>query len=308
MGNIDGHGEGWRFVRAMAVAVALFAAADVGFGVVAERVFMGLPLRDNMASTVLWRSRGGADVVLIGSSRCHHHYVAAQLRDSLSRWLGEEVTVYNYGLDGVYVNSSLCALECMLQEYRPRMVILDANSHEFGKEYTNTVASSSPLYRSNEVVRRYINEADWRNRVKMLSGFYRFRNAMPVRMAQVLMSEGDSLMGYIPVEGVMDEEVEYPAGPTLEEFDADERVAENFRRVARLAKEKGVRMVVVDSPRWRPKDNSEYVRRLCEECGVEFLDWYSTEYFNERPELFFEPAHLNGDGAREFTEKLRIEN
>ena len=297
------------FLKSLAVVAMLLVAVDVGFGLLFDRLFLGLPLRDKIPSTLCHRHSDSPEVLLIGSSRCHHHYDAALLRDALSGVWGEEVSIYNFGLDGVYVNSSLCAIESMLERYSPRLIVLDVGSHEFDTSYRNTVAIASPLYWHDKVVKRYINEANCVNKVVMLSSLYRYRDAMPFRMGEVYLTGSDSLLGYLPLQETMDTMVVYPKGPTEEEFVADTVVERSFRRVMALCLRKGVPVIVVDSPRYCPADNSNYVRQLCASCDVPFIDFYDTDFFNSHPELFYEPAHLNAQGASCFTallsEKLR---
>ena len=290
-----------RFLVTVAILAVSLVAVDVLFGRLFDPVFRSLPLRDKIPSTIAHRHSDTPDVLLIGSSRCHHHYVSTQLSDSLSAWYGRPLSVYNFGLDAVYVNSSLCAIESLVERSNPQLIVLDANSHEFDRVYTHVVDVASPLYWSDSVVRRYIVQSDRRNRVMMLSSLYRYRNAMPLRMAEVLRMPADTLLGYLPLNSVMDTAAVYQPGPTLDEFDPDGMVADNFRRIADLCRKRGVMLVVADSPRYRPADNSEYVKGLCAECNVPFLDFYSTDWFNSRPELFYEPAHLNAAGAQVFT-------
>ena len=298
-----------RFCVVAALLLLTLVAIDVSFGKLADRLFRSLPLRDKIPSTIAHRHSDNPDVYLVGSSRCHHHYVATQLSDSLNAWCGGSLSLYNYGLDAVYVNSSLCAIESLVHRCTPKLIILDANSHEFDRVYTHVVDVASPLYWSDSVVRRYINQSDCRNRVLMLSSLYRYRNAMPLRVAELLRMPADTLMGFLPLNRTMDTSAVYPPGPSLSDFHPDSLVACSFRRVAALCHQKGIRFVVADSPRYRPDDNSEYVKRLCEECEVPFIDFYSTGYFNSHPELFYEPAHLNAEGAQVFTslfaEKLK---
>lgn len=293
-----------RFFRILAFVGLLFVIVDVGAGLLLDGLFRRLPLRDNIPSTILHRHVDQPEVVLIGSSRCHHHYVSNILADSLGSIMGHQVTLYNFGLDGVYVNSSLCAIESMLERYTPQMVILDANSHEFDQVYSNTVAIASPLYWSDRTVRSYINSSRWSNRIAMLSSLYRYRGAMPLRLLQSKITPADTLVGFSPLFGAIDTLRQYPVGPTVEEFVPDSFVMQNFKRVASLCSSKGVLFVVVDSPRYRPADNSLFVSRLCQSCQVPFVDLYQTPYFDSHPELFYEPAHLNATGAELFTELL----
>ena len=44
------------------------------------------------------------------------------------------------------------------------------------------------------------------------------------------------------------------------------------------------------------------ITELCRENGIRVIDDNQMEYFFDRPELFYDNMHLNGDGARIFTD------
>lgn len=290
-----------RFLKKMALLVAVLLAVDTCFGILFDRLFVRLPVRDKIPATINQRFSATPDIVLVGSSRCHHHYDASMLLDSVNKMLDTTLTIYNFGLDAVYVYSNLCAIESMLDRYTPLVIILDANSHEFDMVYRHLVATAAPYYWRDSAAFSYINQAHWSNRLKMLSSLYRYSGATPLRMAEVLALPADSLYGFLPLDALLDTSAGIPHGPTLEEFQEDPLSAECFGRVAARCKERGVIFIVADSPRYRPLDNSDYVRLLCDKYGVPFLDFYSTDFFNRRPDLFYDPGHLNREGTRIFT-------
>ena len=59
------------------------------------------------------------DVLIMGSSRAHHHYDTPYLSDSLG------VDVYNAGYDGNGVILAYGILELVLERYQPKLIILD---------------------------------------------------------------------------------------------------------------------------------------------------------------------------------------
>lgn len=293
-----------HFLRSFTVVAILLIAVDICFGLLFDRAFLRLPRSDKMPSTICHRFIDRPQVMLIGSSRCHHHYDATLLADSIASIVGKQADVFNYGLDAIYVGSSLAVIESMLQRHTPDLIILDANSHEFDVVYRKTISVASPIYWSDDIMRHHINAAVWSNPLTMLSSLYRYRNAMPLRMAEAKFGGPPPLRGFVPLDDVLDTTKAYPPGPTTEELVVDSLVVGNFRHVARLCSEKNVRLLVVDSPRFRPTDNSNLVRQLCRECNIPFIDFYDTPFFNRRPELFYDPGHLNATGAHIFTSLL----
>ncbi len=298
-----------RLFKTGTIVVATLLAIDIGLGCLFDSGFMQLPIREKLPSAISHSYRDTPDVALFGSSRCHHHFVTRQLADSIAMCWGEPVSAYNYGLDAIVVNEHLCAIESMLHRHTPKLIVLEVGSHEFGKDYTRCVENASPLYRHDTVVRRYINNAYAANRFLMLSSMYRYRNAMPLRMAETFVASPDSNLGYCPLYQQMDTSAVYTFGDRAEDFLPDSAVVENFRRVARICNERGVTFIAVQTPRYRAPYFPDFINRLSSSCGVPFIDFRTTEFFNSHSELFYDPAHLNHQGATLFTamffEKLK---
>lgn len=293
-----------HFFKACLIILLSLVAIDLCAGFVFDSLFLKLPLREKLPSAISHSYRDNPDIVLIGSSRCHHHIVTRQFADSINLYSRDSLSAYNFGLDAVNVNSHLCAIESMLSRYTPRLIILEMGSHEFGKAYTRSVECASPLYRHDSVVRRYINQADARNRLVMLSSMYRYRNAMPLRMAEVFLAHPDGNLGYSPLFRVMDTAAIYDKGDSPNEFSPDSVTVSNFRRVARMCKERGILLVAVESPRYKAPFFPNFADTLCRGCGVPFFDFRSTDFFDSHYQYFYEPAHLNHEGATLFTGML----
>ena len=298
-----------RFVKACAIVVLSLAAIDVGLGCLFDRLFQQLPVREKQPSAISHSYSDTPDVALFGSSRCHHHFVTRQLADSIAAFWGCPVEAYNYGLDAIYANNHLCAIEAMLHRHTPKLIILEVGSHEFDRVYTRTVECASPLYRHNAVVRQYINQADAANRFLMLSSMYRYRNALPLRIAETFTASPDSNRGYCPLFRQMDTNAVYGTGDRPEDFVPDTIIVSNFRRVARLCSQKGVLFVAALTPRYHATFFPPFAKEVCLSCGVPFIDLRTTDLFDSHSDYFYDPAHLNHEGATIFTamffEKLK---
>jgi len=81
----------------------------------------------------------------------------------------------------------------------------------------------------------------------------------------------------------------------------DDYTLNHFLNVLQIAKEKGVRMIVVSSPFYKPNDSNRQLKELCDKYETPYIELYDLEYYNEHPELFKDMDHLNDKGAHEYT-------
>ena len=88
--------------------------------------------------------------------------------------------------------------------------------------------------------------------------------------------------------------------------EVSETKIERFRSVLSRVREKGVKIIVVDSPRYITTSGTcasvDIIKSLCKEYGARFIDNSQLAFFLERPELFNDATHLNDDGAKIYTE------
>ena len=84
-----------------------------------------------------------ADVVLMGTSRCHHHYVPSILSDTLG------MSVYNAGVGGSdNIFSHYLVLRHVLSHHTPKVICLDVMTSDFAPEAAPFLALSyfAPLF------------------------------------------------------------------------------------------------------------------------------------------------------------------
>ena len=250
-------------------------------------------------------NRCDEDIVIVGSSRAAHHYVTSMLRDSINNYTGQNYSVYNTGIDGKFINSNACAVESIISRYNPKLLILEVGASEFYED--SDIASDMDLsavhYRTNPVVKRYLDDIGLKEHLKMQSSMYRW-NGKILRMASSFMKEGDSL-GYLPLYGEMKIMKEETSVETLGSRDICKQSEDNIIRIFKLCKEKNVNLVVCSSPRYKPQDNNMYLEQLCYDYKIPYLEIYND--FNNYPELFKDDAHLNNDGAHVFSNMFFLE-
>ena len=122
-------------VTLLCLLAGLYAVDRLG-GLLMEQV--AHHTRDVLGPKLCDLERGlDADVVLIGASRCHHHYVPSILSGSLG------LSVYNAGVGGSDNIFSHClVLRHVLSRHVPRVVCLELMTADFAPEATPFLALS----------------------------------------------------------------------------------------------------------------------------------------------------------------------
>lgn len=246
-----------------------------------------------------------ADLVIIGSSRANHHYHPEVLSKSLN------LTYYNAGRDGSYIFYHYAVIRSILKRYKPKVIIFDFIKTGFkpSQESYDRTAYLLPYYRSHPELRDIIETKSPFEKIKLLSRIYPY-NSMLVTIAAghpALHStrDGDN-KGFIPLLDKWNEPlVSYKASPC---YDFDKEEVRIYESILRDCLKSGTTIYVVVSPYFHklatPDCSVIEARKIAAQYNVPFLDFGDSEYFRERPHLFYDSYHLNENGARVFSEQL----
>lgn len=174
------------FIKAF-LFVVLFVVADQLCG-------MGFKLLnktagDKFAREEYMRHEMKADVVLLGSSRCNHHYMPSIIQDSLG------MTVYNCGQRGNGIVYEYGRLQTIYARYTPKIVVVD-----FIQGYDLEVNDNSRYldflkvdYGTNAVIDSIFRVCDPLSPMKMYLQSYRYNSTLcDLLVNTVLRNRGDS--------------------------------------------------------------------------------------------------------------------
>jgi len=235
------------------------------------------------------------DVVMLGASRCHHHYVSSIISDSLG------MSVYNCGLQGSEnIYSHYVTLNLILERHTPKVVCLelmpsdfDVNEDSFAK-----LCYFAPYFgyseRADSVFR--LGGLYWKYKISHL---YRYNAKATSNIAGLIVSrqKGDD-HGYIPAKESSISVGEIVEAPDI--TDIDEQKIHYLHLFAKLCRENGIRLVFTVSPKYIAVGPSFYdvLRNVAHEENVPFLDYHTSGLFQDRPDLFRDDKHLVDKGAR----------
>lgn len=247
------------------------------------------------------------DIVIVGSSRVSHHYNTKLLSDSINGFLDSQFSAYNAGIDGQFLNSSCLVVESILSRTTPKMIVLEAEDsglkYEKGKRMKKSyLYFNAPYYSKAPVVKPYFDELGWKDRVMMKSRLFRYNDKV-LRIGQSYLGKATKPNdGFEPLFGSSVDTTRVKEAEPEKEKVVDAYTENNLRRVLQLCKDKSVNLVLVSSPRFRPKAGNEIIHTLCREYDVPYIDIYNSVFFNNHPELFKDTSHLNNDGATIYTQ------
>ena len=244
-------------------------------------------------------NRVDADIVIIGSSRGQNAYVPAMLRDSINQYIGKNYSLYNGAIEEKTVYASACTIESILARYSPKLIVFDITQWECSGAREKEMDYSIVNYHNNEYVKQYVDRLGVRERLLAQSNMYRFNRKFIGILAS--FSQPGNEDGYKPKFNKMKEVSIADTAIIKTAKPMDDYCAESVARVMKLAKDKGVLLVMAFSPMFTPDDSNDDLLELCRLYDTPCVDYYDLENFNRHPEYFNDPIHLNDDGAHLYT-------
>lgn len=243
-------------------------------------------------------------VVIVGSSRASHHYVTQQVEDSIG------LPAYNVARDGCFFSHNSCVVNSIIDRYNPKLIIWE-NCFEYLYEgVDDPFVNLYPYYGTNKWVTAAIKEElPWSEYARLNSKIYQYNSVihrilMRYRSRNSYTEETEK--GYEPLEPKklikkLELGPEKLTGTKLSET----RLA-RFDSILSRAENKGIKMVIVDSPRYFIQDSINISRDKMEEIskkhGMLFIDNTHLPFFMEHDEMFADPTHMNSNGAEIYTE------
>lgn len=290
-----------KFAKAIIITIGLLVVVDIMVGFVGDRLAWNMPSFSGQIAKDNYRlHRLETEIVIIGSSRGAHHYVTSQLNDSIDKYVGKHISIYNAAIPGKYANSNCCAAEAIISRYKPKLVIFDLPEKQLRLDNIETdIMFSSPYYWSDSIVRRYINNLGAKQSILIKSSMYRYNNKLSRIISSYFQNSRED-DGYLPKNGSHINN-EMNTFDVSQNFPLNKYSVANFESVLTRYKEAKVPIIVVCSPMFNTNLNNNYIKQICNKYDVKYLDFYHSQYFNNHPEWFYDISHLNDIGAHEFT-------
>lgn len=292
-----------RFGVAVFAVLALVFAADRAIGRAMNNMLPQISNQGDAGKTYFSLHDVNTPIVIVGSSRAAHHYVTEMIEDSM------KLPAYNVAIDGRFFSYNCCVINWILDRYTPMLIIWENGNEYLYDSIKDPLESLYPYYSQNEWVLRTIQEElPWTEYFRLNSNIYRF-NSEIIRIFVRYMTRrsfiDSTIKGYEPSpKKQLKEQLELKK-EEIKSTTLSETKIERFRSVLERVQKRGVRIVVVDSPKYmlRSKENlsASKMKEICERYGAQYIDNSQLSYFLEHPELFYDAGHLNDDGAKIYT-------
>jgi len=253
------------------------------------------------------------DVVLMGASRCHHHYLPSILSQTL------RMSVYNAGIGGSNnIFSHYMVLCHILARHTPKIICLEVMTTDYCQQSDafNALSFFAPLFGYNESADSIYRLTGYYYKYH-LSHLYRYNaKASSNLLGLVLNRQSGNDNGYIPLP----KPNQFPKKPTIEEArnDIDSLKIRYIQRFADICHERGIKLIFMVSPKFTTVDSSHYniLKDIAKKNGIPFLDYHTCRLYHNHAEYFKDISHLWDEGARLFSwlfandlkEKLRQGN
>ena len=235
------------------------------------------------------------DVVFIGASRCHHHYLPSIIADSLG------MSVYNAGVGGSNnIFSHYIVLCHILARYTPKIICLEVMPTDYCQQEDafNVLSFFAPLYGINEAADSIYRLAGkyWQYQVSHL---YRYNAKAPSNIiGLVLNRQTGNDNGYIPLPkpGSFPKELT----PEKTEYGIDSLKIKYIERFIDLCRDRQVQLIFTASPKYTLVDTTYYavLKGIAQKNNIPFLDYHTKGQYHNHPEYFKDVTHLWDEGAR----------
>ncbi|MBS1509713.1 MAG: hypothetical protein JST86_02635 [Bacteroidetes bacterium] len=246
-----------------------------------------------------------AGFLVFGSSRANHHYNPEVLEKKLN------MSYYNAGRDGNFIFYHYAVLKSVLKRYRPKIVVLDFLTGEFGpnKDAYDRLSSLLPYYKTHPEIRPIVNLKSEFEQYKLVSNIYPYNSLLFTIFAgnaAFNKERAGDIQGYVPLKNIWNEPAKNMDFET--HYTIDSIKVNTFESFIHDCKEAGVKLYVVCSPILQHSAVEDYsvsiAKDIASKNGVQFFDYSRDTSYSNHSNLFSDVFHLNDDGAKIFSAHL----
>ncbi len=292
-----------KWVKTCVIVVVGILAVDLAFGKIMSYYSekQGLP-GDYTKIEYLFRE-SQEDVVIVGASVAINSIMPDLMCDSLG------LSIFNGGCNAQNLIFFRCLIDGMLKQHTPQGVILVLQPEDFSYDDAARIQLLNPYYGKSAVIDSALVSQNHKEALFLKSSLYRYNTVwFRIFLQSLLPNEEMQNSGFVAKR-----KPNYL--PTLldEGDEPDSQYISELKRcyleeIFAQLKSADVEVVVLFAPYYKiyPNHGNPVYKRaivdVCRKWDVEVIDDNQMDYFLERPELFYDNVHLNGDGAKVFTQ------
>ena len=292
-----------RFCIAVLIILISVAIVDSAIGKVMDWMLPKISNQGDTGKTYFSLYDVESPIVVVGSSRASHHYVTQIIEDTLG------MSAYNVARDGCFFSYNCCVVNSILDRYSPELIIWENGTEYLFNGFDDPLENLYPYYKRNKWVTSAIQEElPWTEYVRLSSRIYQYNSVMHRILMRYLRRNAfydETEKGYMPLQPKLLKKALELKPTECEYKELSSTKIERFRATLSRAQEKGVKVVVVDSPMYRLCDvNNESaveMRKICRMYGTLFLNNSQLPEFINHPEYFNDATHMNSIGSIPYT-------
>lgn len=282
---------------------AIVAATDIALGLMINKYVMThqLPGRYQKYDKLIRQVK--PDILLIGNSAILNGIDPSIIENSLGQ------TCYNGGMMGQDPDFFETMVDCALQRYTPKVIILGFRPEEMGEKVGDGIYDVlRPYYHTGyNSIDNHFNNTSKSEQILMQSSLYRY-NGIWVRILlnglynKENISADGSLMNEVP--SVL------PTIRDIKNYDIPlKRKTDCIERIIQKCQARGVKVFICFPPTLQHFTNPrlpciEAVVKICEKYNIECFIDYDNPDFQQSPELFYDNNHLNRNGAKLYSVQI----
>ncbi|RDV37404.1 hypothetical protein DV096_12895 [Bradymonadaceae bacterium TMQ3] len=284
-----------------------FVLLDFVFGSALDFVEEGVRSGEGIGLIRVASEQEAIDLLVLGSSRAKHHVDTEWLREAKS------IRTYNLGMNGRGAYNAYLTLGLLLEKGpKPRAVLLQVEPRDLRGIRFERTKYFHPSIRKSQFLRETLPEyGDWMH-VKLISRVYRHNNRVFSTVMRGIFARGvsEANSGFVALNRKYhDVDVE---GWGYDHSSIDTRSIDVYRATLDLLAEHEIPVVIFEGPEFRNSTDGwdqlfrEEMGKLISNYSNARFEAWDESTFSELDEqgLYVDPLHLNGEGARLFTQKI----
>ncbi|MGH1364546.1 MAG: hypothetical protein ACRBF0_13380 [Calditrichia bacterium] len=289
----------------------IFILIELSLGFIAKEIFFSQKTGKYARLTHSIKT-DRSELLIMGSSRANRHYVPDILEKEL------KMTCYNAGVQGQYLIFHTALQKMILKRHKPKHIILNIDEgwlYESEESYKR-LADLQPYYSDFETELKPILTLDSKfNTYKLLFSSYQTNSTLAHSVKYFFLPQQD-YKGYRPLFIKMKKPLPRKTKPINSQMikediqKIDTTFVRMFEEFINNAKTNNVNLIFTISPHLKQANalkvnkSLDLMKSMAVEQGIPLIDFSDDKTFIEQYHLFYDPLHLNNDGATIFSKLL----
>ncbi len=288
-----------KFISKLLLFIVIIVGMDLVYGVVCD--YLNSHAKGGTTGAQYYIAKQTSeDIVMMGSSRMHHHYVPQIVEESLG------LTAYNAGIDGNGIILSYGYLLMITTRYSPRIIIYDISGYDLYKDDNVKYLDNLKEFYKESGIRDIFLDVNKTERWKMISSLYRYNSKFLQLITDFIHPVVSSQKGYVGLHQMMKYDVE-EVMVNESRREVDPLKIQYIEKFIKCCREKNITLYFCVSPIYESKASSQYnepIIEICQKHGIPLFDWRVDDEISMNKRYFSDRTHMNDEGARQYTMKL----